>query len=203
MNCSSPSSSPWERQPDETSRSFEAFRTFRDLGPTRTLREAAAEFYSVETPTAAKIRQFEQWSATNLWVERSGQWDAELDDRRREGQLDAIERMKERHIEVATKLLQIVERSVERFAEEMDRDPTKRLPVHSLASFVRVATELERVSRGEPGEIVKQLQESGDQVVQIVWGDEEEAKKAWEREEQEELEMAVDRGTSDRSVGSV
>ena len=66
---SEPSSVPWEQQPGESSRAFGAFCAYRDLGPRRSLRAAAAAFYG--RSSAALERQVDKWSGAFRWVERA------------------------------------------------------------------------------------------------------------------------------------
>src|SRR6266566_2108084 len=60
---------PWERQPGETPRSFEAFRAYLDLGPKRSLA-------AVRRTGAGRT---EAWSARHGWVRRAAAWDAHLE----------------------------------------------------------------------------------------------------------------------------
>jgi len=66
-----PESSPrrWDRLPGETSKAFAAFRGYLELGPQRTIAEAAR--------VARRMPgQYKRWSAKWGWVERAAQYDA-------------------------------------------------------------------------------------------------------------------------------
>jgi hypothetical protein len=81
---------PWARRPDEHARAYDGFRTFRDLGTTRTI-PPAAELAGVREDTARK------WSARYDWHERATAWDDEvhrIEDRER---LEAIRTMHQNH----------------------------------------------------------------------------------------------------------
>ncbi len=77
----------FERQAGETEKAFEAYKTFRDLGPGRTLRETAAIFYDDDGYRAGTKRvpgRLKEWSAKNEWVGRAGVYDDWLEMIRRE-----------------------------------------------------------------------------------------------------------------------
>src|SRR5216684_2052292 len=96
------SSASWEQQPGESSRAFGAFCAYRDLGPRRSLRAAAAAFYG--RTSAAVERQFDKWSGAFGWVERASAWDRHLDAEARRAQEEARREMVERHVREARAL---------------------------------------------------------------------------------------------------
>ncbi len=55
---------PWERQRGESAKAYEAFRTFRDVGPHRSLLGCR----SIER----------RWSYRWRWADRAAAWDVEL-----------------------------------------------------------------------------------------------------------------------------
>jgi hypothetical protein len=68
---------PYERQPDEPHRAFQAFRRYRDLGPTRTL---LAAYRLVSGRVVGRVPgYFSSWANHWGWHERAGAWDAEVD----------------------------------------------------------------------------------------------------------------------------
>jgi hypothetical protein len=71
-NAGAPPPAPWERQPDETSRQYHAFKLFRDMGPNRTLVELA------------KLLKFTQQRAHQLctknhWQQRIRAWEQHIE----------------------------------------------------------------------------------------------------------------------------
>jgi hypothetical protein len=63
----------WEPQPNESSRAYHAFQLYRDLGPDRTLRQAASLYYHGTTeklPTNGQLANLKKWSAKHSWLER-------------------------------------------------------------------------------------------------------------------------------------
>ena len=61
---------PWDRRPRESTASHERFRTFRDLGPSRTLERAAAA-------AGSTLRAMRDLSAKWDWAARATAWDDE------------------------------------------------------------------------------------------------------------------------------
>ncbi len=115
---------PWEQLPTESSRAYAVFREFRDLGPTRTLRQVSA-----------KLGTARDWSLRHRWQERARAWDAEgyrLEDARR---LDAIRAMDEQHRTAARALIGAGLRALTELGP---------LTAHQAARFVDLGTRLER-----------------------------------------------------------
>src|SRR5690349_20623085 len=93
---------PWEQQAGESARAFGAFCVYRDLGPRRSLRAAAAAFYGQSS--AARERQCDKWSRAFHWVARASAWDRHLDTEARQAQEAARREMAERHVKEARAL---------------------------------------------------------------------------------------------------
>lgn len=118
---------PWDKIPGEGSTAYEAFRLFRDLGPSRSL--AAVPGHSV-----GSVRR---WSMRFRWRERAQAWDAEtyrLEDARR---LEQIRTMDDNHRVAARALITAGLRSLG------DLGP---LTAHQAARFVDLGTRLERAT---------------------------------------------------------
>lgn len=118
---------PWEKRPGETGRAHEAFRAYRDAGPTRTL--AAV--------TDAHGSTVQRWATRHDWRERAEAWDAELhrvEDARR---LDAIRTMDDVHQRAARAMIQTALRSLADVGQ---------LTPHQAARFLDLGTRLERAT---------------------------------------------------------
>lgn len=61
----------FERQEGESTKAFEAFKIYRDLGHERSLQKAAELYYG----HAGSVRQAQRWSKKFAWVERAQSWD--------------------------------------------------------------------------------------------------------------------------------
>jgi hypothetical protein len=138
---------PWEQLPGESARAFGAFCAYRDLGPRRSLRAAAAAFY--EQPSAARERQLDKWSRAFRWVERAAAWDRHLDAQARQAQQEARREMTERHVKEARALQA---KALERLRALR---PEELAPADVLRYFVE-AVKLERLALGEPDAVQRQ-----------------------------------------------
>lgn len=101
----------WGPIPGESTKAFAAFETFRDLGPARTLREAAGIHYGRDDgPSQGEYDTLRRWSAQHDWAERAQHFDSWLRMEKR----DAIQRhMVERADEHARRETALKERALE------------------------------------------------------------------------------------------
>jgi hypothetical protein len=133
--------SPWQQQPGESARAFGAFAVYRDLGPRRSLRAAAASFYG--RISASLERQVDKWSRAFRWVERANAWDQHLAAEGCKAQEEARREMVDRHVREARALqAKALERLRALCPEELG--PT------DLLRFIVEAAKLERLALGEP-----------------------------------------------------
>jgi hypothetical protein len=83
---------PWDRQPNESAKAFEAFAIYRDMSCQRSLASAAWKLHKSRT-------LLERWAAAHGWVQRVAAWDAyndresrnELEQQRRRAHLSRME----------------------------------------------------------------------------------------------------------------
>lgn len=133
---------PWERQPGETIKAFEAFSVYRDLGVNRSIEKAGKAL--------GKSRvTLEPWSAKFLWVKRAAAWDAEQDRVARQAQLDEIKKMRKRHASLASAMLV-------KAAKALQRIPEDEIKAGDVSRMVETAAKLERISRGDVGDVVEE-----------------------------------------------
>src|SRR6516165_9563848 len=144
---SGPSLEPWEQQTGESSRAFGAFCVYRDLGPRRSLRAAAAAFYG--RTAAAAERQVDKWSRAFSWVERACAWDRHLDAEARRAQEEARREMVERHVREARALQG---KALERLRALCPEE----LGPADLLRYIVEAAKLERLALGEPDAVQRQ-----------------------------------------------
>lgn len=131
---------PWERQKGESLKAFEAFATYRDMDG-RSLAKVGR--------TLGKSKALmERWSSTWEWQKRVAAWDAEQDRIARQNQIDEIKKMRKRHTDLATAMLV-------KAAKALQRIPEDEVKASDVSRLVETASKLERISRGDAGEVVE------------------------------------------------
>lgn len=137
---------PWERQESETSKAYEAFCEYRDMGPQRSLSKVAEKLQKSETLMG-------RWSGQNKWVERAAKWDDEQERIEREiaqkEQAKEIRDMRKRHADLAKAMLI-------KSAKALARIPDDEVKPADVSRMVDVAAKLERISRGDVGEVIEE-----------------------------------------------
>lgn len=137
---------PWERQAEETTKAYEAFCIYRDMGRERSLSKVAERLQKSDTLMG-------RWSRENKWVERAAKWDDEQERIEREiaqrEQAKAIKDMRKRHADIATAMLI-------KSAKALARIPDDEIKPGDISRMVDVASKLERISRGDVGEVVEE-----------------------------------------------
>lgn len=146
---------PWERQDGETAKQFEAFVVYRDLGDERSLVKVAEML-------SKSAQLMSRWSSANKWVERVAAWDDEQDRILRLEQIKDIKRMRKRHADMAVSMITAAAKGLKKIMEK----PEEMKP-NDIARLVEVASKLERISRGDVGDVVEERQGEAIEAVQI------------------------------------
>ena len=137
---------PWERLQDESTKAYEAFCTYRDMGRERSLSKVAEKLQKSETLMG-------RWSRTYDWVNRAAKWDDEQDRIERETaqreQVKAIKDMRKRHADLGQAMLI-------KAARALAKIPENEIKPQDISRMVDVASKLERISRGDVGEVVEE-----------------------------------------------
>lgn len=133
---------PWERQQGETSRAYEAFCEYRDMGAGRSHAKLGQKL-------GKNTRTIADWSAKYEWVKRVAAWDEEQDRIARQAQTDEIKKMRKRHADLANAMLI-------KAAKALQRIPEDEIKPSDISKFVETASKLERISRGDVGEVVEE-----------------------------------------------
>ena len=133
---------PWEMQPTDTVKSFEAFQVYRDLGKTRSLPQVAEKLSKSETI-------IKRWSAKHNWQERIAAWEAEQDRLIRIELTKDIGAMRKRHADLAEAILV-------KAAKALVKIPIEDIKATDITRMVDVATKLERISKGDVGEVIEE-----------------------------------------------
>ena len=138
---------PWERQERETPKAFDAFVVYRDMDP----QERSG--LKVAGIVGKSWSLMQQWSRKYGWVERAAAWDEEQDRIKREAaqreQIEAIKQMRKRHTKVAVKMIDKAEAAI-------DEILAGEIKPADIPRIVDIATKLERISRGDVGEVVEE-----------------------------------------------
>lgn len=132
---------PWERQKGESAKAFEAFATYRDM-ENRSLSK-------VGRALGKSKALMERWSSAHEWQKRVAAWDAEQDRIARQAQTDAIKKMRKDHAALANAMLV-------KAAKALQRIPEDEIKPGDVSRLVEVGAKLERISRGDVGEVVEE-----------------------------------------------
>lgn len=126
---------PWDRQPGETSKAYEYFQIFLDMGSDRVLRMVAEQ--------VSKSEQYiRRLSTQHKWQDRARAWDSMPRKAVADAYQDMAARIAAQHDRLATKLADRLERNLDLLPEGTDptiRWSTAQAAAHRSHSF---ATEL-------------------------------------------------------------
>lgn len=141
---------PWDRQPGETSKAYEAFSIYRDMGANRTVRGTAEALTKSE-------QLIKGWSGKNNWVARAAAFDSIPGKAVAEAYQDMAARIAAQHERLATKLADRLERNLDMLPEGADpsiRWSTAQAAAHRSHSF---ATDLVKPASTATDEINKAI----------------------------------------------
>lgn len=127
----------WERIQGESTKAYNAFCAYRDLGPERSLEKARHMLGKSRVK-----RCLEEWSSKYNWVERSVAYDDYIEKKKRADREAEIQKMVKKHARIATKLQK---KALDRLKK---LDPSKLTP-SAVLNFLTEAIRIERLSLGE------------------------------------------------------
>jgi len=136
-----PDAAPWDRQDGEGAAAWSAFQIYRDLGSGRTIKQVAERLQ--RSPT-----HIGDYSIKFHWQDRIAAWEAELDRLARAENVAAILDMRKNHAGLATDMLA-------KAAEGLDRIAAEDLKAQDICRLVEIGAKLERIARGDVGEVVE------------------------------------------------
>lgn len=161
---------PWDRRDGagETSKAFDAFAIYRDLGAVeRSLEKVRLELGRPQ----GYMRPLEAWSSRHRWVERARSWDDHQDVVRQKSFLQASQEMAERHAALGAKALLIVDLKLRSVLQQVAvlRDAGKPIEIDgislaALPQLMSVGANLERLARGESTQITELRVKEGLQI---------------------------------------
>ena len=135
---------PWERQKGESTRAYEAFTIYRDMGANRSLSKTWQNLGKSKGTITG-------WSSKWEWVKRAASWDAEQDRIARQEQISEIKKMRKRHADLASAMLVKAARALQRIPEDEIR-------AGDVSRMVETAAKLERISRGDVETVIEERQ---------------------------------------------
>lgn len=145
----------YDRLKAETDKAWAGFVCYRDMGPDRTIAKVARE-------KGLTVKHFEKWSRDHRWVTRVAAYEAWQDRKLREAGMRAAELMRTRQVKLAVSMQGLGARELGKLLSVAQEEPTATLNPRETREMITEGVKLERLSRGEPGEIVQQAQESVD-----------------------------------------
>ena len=147
---------PWERQPGETEKAWQAFKLYRDLGEGRTLQEVSRKLSKHQSNVS-------RWSKKWRWQSRVMAWDMEVDRQARKARLKQINQMRDQHSRLGMLLKRKAYRTLKLADEIMARVGTEGATLKDAARLLDVGralidtgAKLHALSLGEPTEIEAQ-----------------------------------------------
>lgn len=137
-----PEAAPWERQTGEGPAAWAAFQVYRDLGSGRSIRKAAEHL-------GRSPLHLSELSSAHGWVSRCASWDNEMDRLARADIVKAIKKMRREHADLGVDMLV-------KSANALSKLPEDRLTAADICRMVEVGSKLERISRGDVGEVIEE-----------------------------------------------
>lgn len=147
---------PWERQPNESHKMYSRFRSFMELGRSRTLKQAAEMLHALGDNVG--YRSLQQYSYEGRWTERAEAYDRDQDRLDRELLLRLRREMMERHRKLASGLMAKGVNALQKIKPE-DLTPL------DVIRFTRFASELERAALGEPERTIAVTGQGGGPII--------------------------------------
>lgn len=135
----------WDKRPDETSKAYDAFVTYRDLGPKRSIAAAYRQQPSKENaPNTGGI--WLTWSSRHSWVARAQAYDQYLDRMKRlereRQQLEEITAFRQRARQAAAAASGLAIAVLRKTAKRIEDVDPKEIKVGQIPAFIRATASL-------------------------------------------------------------
>ena len=128
-----PEIAPWEQQPGESAKAFEAFAIYRDMGVERSVRKVTQRLNK-------SLTLIGKWSSRYNWPERARAYDRDLDRQAHAQAVRDVRSMTNRHIRIAMQLQA-------KALEALEQLNVATLSPKMQLAFLAKATEIERMNR--------------------------------------------------------
>ena len=142
----------WDQQPSESSKSFQRFVQYRDMGGGRSLRKLAADL-ELNPSTLAEI------SKKYNWQDRIASFDAYIDKASQHNQIAQVKAMKRRQVVLALRAQKLAEKGIKKLLRNMDEEEISKLRPEALSKLLDIGCRLERLNRDEPEQNVEVVQQ--------------------------------------------
>lgn len=133
---------PWDRQQNESGKAYAAFKVYRDLGPDRSVRAAAARLGKHPSTFAVFCSQ---WG----WVDRVAAWERHEEHLANQEREQQTKEMTARHATIAM----LMQQKVLDKLQTMTQKDIDAMSLGDLCKLVSTSEAVERRARGEPDSI--------------------------------------------------
>lgn len=145
----------YERRSNESEPAFAAFVVYRDLRDERS-------HVKVADMVGKNSHLISRWSKRHSWRTRVHEFDLENDRRKRLSDRREIDLMRRRQTKIAVDLQDLGSSELKRLKGRAERAKKANIVDPGLIlKLIDLGTRLERLNRGEPGEIIEQHIDSG------------------------------------------
>lgn len=151
---------PWDQQPKESSRAFNAFTIYRDMGLKRSCNAVAQELKLNHSSVL-------ELSKRHKWQDRVRAFDAYVDKEIQQQQVQAIKIMKQRQIELALKAQEAADKGIKYLIEQFNTSDGKSVSPYSmkpdaLSRMLDIGCRLERLNRDVPEQNLELMEQNFD-----------------------------------------
>lgn len=144
---------PWDRQPGESAKAYQAFLTYRDQGEDRSIRTVA----QVLNKSGALIGR---WSGANDWVSRAAAWDSMPSRKTEEAYAEMAADIAAQHRALSDKLMERLSRNLDLLPEGADptiKWSTAQAAAHRSHSFAVDLKKPQETAREEISKAIENL----------------------------------------------
>lgn len=138
----------WTRQANESSKAYEAFSLYRDMGRERTLPKVAEA-------CGKSVSLMNKWSQANNWVERVRAYDDEVDRQAAQAHLADIAKARARQRKLAASMQGV---GIELLQEirKACKDNKDNPALRDVVQLLKTGMEQERICMGDVGEVIEE-----------------------------------------------
>jgi hypothetical protein len=137
----------WERQLNESTKAYERFCLYRDMGAHRSLRKLAEDLGLNLTTLADNSKK-------HSWQIRASEFDDFIEQATRQNQLAQVRAMKRRQIVLALKAQKVALLGLKKLLREIESSEARVKP-EGLAKLLDSGCRLERLNRDQPEQSVE------------------------------------------------